>query len=65
MDYSEWIGMKVAKIAGRQNRPKPFKSGKKVNTVKGVIEHPIIGGPAFTFEEDDSFVRCSICEVVV
>ncbi len=62
--YKSWIGKRVSKEKyGRQ--PKPFKSGFKINTVKSVIEHPILSGkPAFTFNEDESFVRCSICTLV-
>ena len=52
-DYSLQIGKKGFKTSG-----KPFKSKQLVNTVKGVITHPILGIPAFTFEEDDSFVEC-------
>lgn len=64
--YRDWIGRKVAKIARRETAPCPFKSGNKVNTVRGIIEHPQLPGePAFVFDEDDSHVRCSICEVVV
>lgn len=40
---------------------KPFKSGEKVNTVKGLITHPFLEVPAFTFEEDDSYVECRRC----
>lgn len=61
--YQVWIGCKVRK-GGTSKEPKPFKSGFKVNTVKGVIEHPILGCPAYTFEEDDSYVRCDICNEV-
>lgn len=50
-------GMLVFKPSG-----KPFKSGRKVNTVKGVVEHPITGLPCYTFEEDDTFVAVNRCE---
>jgi hypothetical protein len=51
------IGKKVKKTS-----PKPFKSGRKVNTVKGVVNHPILKDVmAFTFEEDDSIVECRRC----
>lgn len=57
-DWSALIGQKVRKTSGH-----PFKSGSKINTVKGVIDHPQLPGkPAFTFEEDDSYVRTSICK---
>ena len=53
--------MKVTKISG-----KPFKSGNKINTVNGVIEHPILPGKkAYTFLEDDSYVRVDVCVKVV
>jgi hypothetical protein len=50
--------IKVVKKSG-----KPFKSQKKIATVKGIINHPILNVPAFIFYEDDSYVECSICEV--
>jgi len=51
------IGKKV-----RKTSPKPFKSGNKVNTVKGVVIHPIMKDElGFTFEEDDSVVECWRC----
>lgn len=56
VDFTSMIGKKVYKPSG-----KPFKSGKKVNTVFAVINHPILNVPAFTFEEDDSFVGCHQC----
>lgn len=43
---------------------KPFKSGNQNNTVLDVISHPILGCPAFTFIEDDSYVECRRCKVV-
>jgi len=51
------IGKKVIKYPSN----KPFKSGFKVNTVKSIITHEITGRPAFTFEEDDSYVECRQC----
>ncbi len=54
------IGKKVYK----PKSGKPFKSGLKINTVKGVINHPILNIPAYTFEEDDSYVECRRCVVV-
>ena len=63
--YEENIGKKVSKSVFRVGKsPKPFKSGSKVNTVKGVVVSPITGKESYTFEEDDSFVHCEICEVV-
>lgn len=47
------VGKQVYKPSG-----KPFKSGEKVNTVTGVVEHPYTDHLAFTFEEDDSAVEC-------
>lgn len=43
---------------------KPFKSGLKINTVKGVINHPILNIPAYVFEEDDSYVECRRCKFI-
>jgi hypothetical protein len=61
--YAFMIGKQVTKLKeGRQ--PKPFKSGLKVNTVKGIISHPILGIPAFTFLEDESYVECRRCQEV-
>lgn len=52
------IGQKVEKKSG-----KPFKSTFKVNTVKGIIPHPILTGKhAYTFEEDDSYVSVVQCK---
>lgn len=48
--------MKVRKISG-----KPFKSGSKINTVKGETINPNTNLPAFVFEEDDSIVDKKIC----
>ena len=52
------IGKKVTKSG------KPFKSGRKINTVRGIALHPKKKTPAFIFEEDDSVVECSICKLV-
>lgn len=51
------IGKRVTKA----NSGKPFKSGNKVNTVKGIINHPQLNIPAFTFFEDDSYVEARKC----
>lgn len=40
------------------SEPKPFKNGDKINTVKGIINHPILNIPAFTFEESEGHVEC-------
>lgn len=64
---SENIGKKVKKKSINNDdsyQPKPFKSGLKVNTVKGIIEHPILFIPAYIFEEDESYVECRRCKVV-
>lgn len=51
------VGTKVSKISG-----KPFKSGSKVNTIKGVTHHPVFHDkPAYSFEEDDSVVEAWRC----
>lgn len=73
--FRSLIGKKVRKLADRTRSgkrrvddgkysSKPFKSGLKENTVKGVIEHPILGIPAFTFVEDESCVECRRCRLV-
>jgi len=54
------VGTKVIKLSG-----KPFKSGEKTATVKGVVDHPQLPGElAYTFDEDDSYVRASYCAAV-
>jgi hypothetical protein len=68
-DYRLNIGSRVVKCRINPNnrkkpKIKPFKSGFKTNTVKGVIDHPILHVPAYTFVEDDSYVECRRCEVV-
>ena len=68
VDYSKNIGKKVTKKrenkSGEPRQPKPFKSGLQTNTIKGVIEHPQLNIPAYTFEEDDSYVECRRCYLV-
>ena len=49
--------MKVKKISG-----KPFKSGNKINTVKGESVNPYTGKEAYFFKEDDSIVDEEKCE---
>jgi hypothetical protein len=65
MNYEDNIGKKVTKKRtnkyGKPRQPKPFKSGFQVNTVKAIIEHPTLNIPAYTFEEDDSYVECRRC----
>jgi len=57
--YGDAIGKQVDKDSN-----KPFKSGSKVNTVKGLIRHPYLRIPSYTFEEDDSYVECRRCKIV-
>lgn len=59
MQYEKNVGKKVTKIS-----PKLFKSGNKINTVKDVILHPILGIAAYQFEEDNSLVECRRCRVI-
>ena len=60
------IGKCVRKTSGVNNtlEPKPFKSGLKFNTIKDVINHPVLNIPAYTFSEDDTYVECRRCVVV-
>lgn len=51
------IGKRVVKFPSN----KPFKSGLKTNTVKGIITHKETGLPAFLFKEDDSYVEVQKC----
>lgn len=69
MNYSKNIGSKVTKRPLsdkniKKYKIKPFKSGFKTNTIKGVIPHPILNIPSYTFEEDDSCVECRRCKIV-
>ena len=65
-DYEPNIGRQVCKTTLRKHgNPKPFRSGNKVNTVKGVIMHPTMDIPAYTFVEDDSYVECRRCHLIV
>jgi len=58
MSYNSWIGQTVVKKSR-----KPFKSGKKKATVKGVTINPNCDKLAFEFFEDDSVVNCEICRI--
>jgi hypothetical protein len=59
------IGKKVWKNPKTTSKfePKPFKSGLKMNTVKGVCIHDRTTHLAFTFEEDASHVECFRCSL--
>lgn len=63
--YQHLIGQKVWKNpkTTSKHEPKPFKSGRKVNTVTGIAPHPQTGGIAFTFVEDESLVECFRCSL--
>ena len=65
MNYENNIGKRVSKgsITRKETNNKPFKSGLVINTVKGVITHPTLDIPAYTFDEDDSYVECRRCIV--
>lgn len=52
-DVQRLISKQVHKPSG-----KPFKSGHKVNTVSGVVDHAFTNHWAYTFVEDDSAVEC-------
>lgn len=64
--YEYNIGKRVCKgsICEQKLNNKPFKSGSIINTVKDIIMHPTLNIPAYTFEEDDSYVECRRCIVV-
>jgi hypothetical protein len=66
MNYEENIGRKVMKVQARKGliNKKKFKSGLYFNTVKGIINHPILNIPAYVFEEDESYVECRRCRPV-
>lgn len=57
--YEENIDKRVQKVSKR-----PFKSTFYFNTVKGIIDHPILNIPAYTFIEDESYVECRRCEII-
>ena len=48
-----YSGVRVEKLSG-----KPFKSGHKINTVKGLTYNPHSGELAYTFIDDESMVDC-------
>ena len=53
------IGKKCHKTSSSVDaQPNPFKSGKKIATIKDVVVHPVLWIPAYQFEQDDSFVAC-------
>lgn len=57
IDPSFWKYKQVIKHSTKVGtQPKPFKSGKLINTVSGFIDHPIRNEVAFTFFDDDSYV---------
>lgn len=43
---------------------KKFKSGRLINTVKGITTNPHTNKEAYTFEEDDSIVDVRTCKEV-
>lgn len=61
MGYSEWLYKKVVRKDGE-----PFKSGRLVNTVKGVGVSGIGFRHKYTFQfvEDNSEVQCDYCELL-
>lgn len=64
-NYEINIGRKVRKVSKNNTEPKPFKSGLKINTIKGVINHPTLNIPAYTFNEDDSYVEVRKCKIIM
>ena len=68
LEYQENVGKKVQKCSITRNNNReirnPFKSGFMINTITGVIDHPILNIPAYTFEEDNSYVECRKCETL-
>ena len=51
-----WFAL-VGKVVVKKSR-KTFKSGKSTATVKGMMQHPTLDVPCFTFLEDESYVAC-------
>jgi hypothetical protein len=64
-EWEKMIGQQVWKNPKTTSKfePKPFKSGNKINTVRGTIRHPITQQLSFLFEEDNTFVECSRCSI--
>lgn len=62
--FKQNIGKRTHKTSRQGTEPKPFKSGRKINTIKDVVEHPVLKIPAYTFEEDESCVECRKCVVI-
>lgn len=54
------IGTKVVKQSG-----KPFKSGMKIGTIKGLTTNEHTGKIAYTFVEDESVVDAFQCKIHV
>ena len=68
-DFTENIGKRVQKTSinpetKEKYKQKPFKSGFKTNTIKGVVDHPILHIPAYIFLEDESYVECRRCTII-
>lgn len=65
--WKSMVGQKVWKNSKTNSttQPKPFKSGLKVNTIRGYVDSVPYGHgyPGFTFEEDDSVVECFRCSI--
>jgi hypothetical protein len=53
-------GAKVRKVSG-----KPFKSGKRMGTIKELTVNPDSGKPAIVLREDDSIVDIYRCKLVM
>lgn len=63
--WYDMIGQQVWKNpkTDSKTQPKPFKSGRKVNTVTGIVTHEQTGRLGFTFLEDASVVECFRCSL--
>lgn len=59
VDYEKYVGKKCKKKS-----PRPFKSTLKINTIKGVVNHPHLNVPAYVFHEDDSCVECRKIQIL-
>lgn len=64
-EWEKMIGQQVWKNPKTTSKfePKPFKSGNKINTVRGVLYHPLTKNLCFTFFEDNTFVECFRCSL--
>lgn len=67
-DRARWVSMIGHQVwknpkTSSTGQPKPFKSGRKINTVTGIVTHEQTGRLGFTFLEDATVVECWRCSL--